>query len=163
MKKKLTVMNSLIIIQAHIKQSMTVDGVKKMGGFSLFAKQAGKYYSVGASGVLVNLGILYILTDIAGFWYLASQVIAISISISSNFLFNRFWTFRDSIEDQRNSVMYVKFLIVSLIGMGIQLGITFALVENAAVYYMYAAGAGIAIAGAINYIVNRRWTFGIKF
>ena len=134
-----------------------------MGGFSLFAKHAVKYYSVGASGVLVNLGILYALTDFAGFWYFASQVIAISVSISSNFLFNRFWTFRDSIEDQRNSVMYVKFLIVSLIGMGIQLGITYLLVENVAVYYMYAAAIGIAIAGGINYVVNRRWTFGIKF
>ena len=155
--------NSLIIIQANIKQIMTVDGGKKVGGFSLFAKQAVKYYSVGASGVLVNLGILYALTDFAGFWYFASQVIAISVSISSNFLFNRFWTFRDSIEDQRNSVMYVKFLIVSLIGMGIQLGITYLLVENVAVYYMYAAAIGIAIAGGINYVVNRRWTFGIKF
>ena len=142
---------------------MTVDGGKKVGGFSLFAKHAVKYYSVGASGVLVNLGILYALTDFAGFWYFASQVIAISVSISSNFLFNRFWTFRDSIEDQRNSVMYVKFLIVSLIGMGIQLGITSALVEGAGIYYMYAAGVGIAIAGGINYVVNRRWTFGIKF
>ena len=78
-------------------------------------------------------------------------------------MFNRFWTFSDSIGDQKNSVMYVKFLIVSLIGMGIQLGITSALVENVGLYYMYAAGIGIAIAGAINYVVNRRWTFGIKF
>ncbi len=59
--------------------------------------------------------------------------------------------------------MYLKFLIVSLIGMGIQLGITFALVETAAIYYMYAAGIGIMVAGGINYVVNRRWTFGIKF
>ena len=163
MKKKIIDRNSLIIIQPHIKQIMTVDGGKKMGGFSLFAKHAIKYYAVGASGVLVNLGILYALTDLAGYWYIASQVIAISVSITSNFLFNRFWTFRDSIEDQRNGVMYLKFLIVSLIGMGIQLGITYVLVESIAVYYMYAAGIGIIIAGAINYVVNRRWTFGIKF
>ena len=162
MKNK-CVVNSLIIIQGNIKQIMTVDGGKKVSGFSLFAKQAVKYYSVGASGGLVNLGILYALTDFAGFWYMASQVIAISVSISSNFLFNRFWTFSGSIENQRNSIMYVKFLIVSLIGMGIQLGITYALVENVALYYMYAAGLGIAIAGGINYVVNRRWTFGIKF
>ena len=37
------------------------------------------------------------------------------------------------------------------------------LVENIALYYMYAAGIGIVVAGAINYVVNRRWTFGIKF
>ena len=39
----------------------------------------------------------------------------------------------------------------------------FALVESIAMYYMYAAGIGILVAGAINYVVNRRWTFGIKF
>ncbi len=142
---------------------MTVDGKKEIGGFSLFAKHAIKYYTVGGSGVLVNLGILYALTDFMGLWYIASQVIAISLSISSNFLFNRFWTFSGSIQDQRNSVMYVKFIIVSLIGMFIQLGITFTLVENIALYYMHAAGIGIVVAGAINYVVNRRWTFGIKF
>jgi len=142
---------------------MTVDGKKEIGGFSLFAKHAIKYYTVGGSGVLVNLGILYTLTDFMGLWYIASQVIAISLSISSNFLFNRFWTFSGSIQDQRNSVMYVKFIIVSLIGMFIQLGITFTLVENIALYYMHAAGIGIVVAGAINYVVNRRWTFGIKF
>ena len=142
---------------------MTIDAKKNTGGFSLFAKHAIKYYAVGSSGVLVNLGILYALTDLAGYWYLVSQVIAISVSISSNFLFNRFWTFSGSIEDQRNSVMYLKFLIVSLIGMAIQLGITYALVESFAIYYMFAAGIGIVIAGGINYVVNRRWTFGIKF
>ena len=162
MKNKFVV-NSLIIIQGVITKNMTIDEGKNTGGFSLFAKHAIKYYAVGASGVLVNLGILYALTDLAGYWYTASQIIAISVSISSNFLFNRFWTFSGSIENQRNSIMYVKFLIVSLIGMGIQLGTTSALVEGAGIYYMYAAVIGIAVAGGINYVVNRRWTFGIKF
>ena len=157
------VRNSLIIIQLDLTKNMTIDEGKNTGGISLFAKHAIKYYAVGASGVLVNLGILYALTDLAGYWYIVSQIIAISVSITSNFLFNRFWTFSGSIEDQRNSVMYVKFLIVSLIGMGIQLGITFALVEGIAIDYMYAAGIGIVVAGGITYVVNRRWTFGIKF
>ena len=142
---------------------MITNDEKGMSKISLFAKQAVKYYVVGGTGVLVNLGILYALTDFAGFWYFASQVIAISVSITTNFFFNRFWTFKDSIQDQRNGVMYLKFLVVSLIGMGIQLGITYVLVENSIFSYMYAAGIGIAIAGAMNYVVNRRLAFGIKF
>ena len=51
---------------------MTIEDGEKKGGLSLFAKHAVQFYIVGASGVLVNLGILYILTDIAGFWYVAS-------------------------------------------------------------------------------------------
>ena len=53
---------------------MTIEDGEKKGGLSLFAKHAVQFYIVGASGVLVNLGILYILTDIAGFWYVASQI-----------------------------------------------------------------------------------------
>ena len=142
---------------------MTIEDNNKRGGLSLFAKHAIQFYIVGASGVLVNLGILYILTDIAGFWYVASQVIAISVSITTNFFFNRYWTFGSFVEDKRNSVMYFKFLIISAIGMSIQLAITVSLVESSGFYHMYGAGIGIAIASGINYILNRRVTFGIKF
>ena len=142
---------------------MTIEDGEKKGGLSLFAKHAIQYYMVGASGVLVNLGILYMLADIAGFWYVASQVVAISVSITTNFFFNRYWTFRGSIEDQRNSVMYVKFIIISAIGMAIQMGITVTLVESSGFYHMYGAGIGIAVASAINYVLNRRLPFGVKF
>ena len=142
---------------------MTIEDGEKKGGLSLFAKHAVQFYIVGASGVLVNLGILYLLTDIGGFWYVASQVIAITASITTNFFFNRYWTFGSHVEDKKNSVMYIKFLIISFIGMGIQLVVTFVLVENFEIYYMYSAGIAILCAGSIGYIANRRWTFGIKF
>ena len=142
---------------------MTIEDDEKKGGLPLFAKHAVQYYMVGASGVLVNLGILYMLADIAGFWYVASLVVAISVSITTNFFFNRYWTFRGSIEDQRNSVMYVKFIIISAIGMAIQMGITVTLVESSGFYHMDGAGIGIAVARAINYVLNRRLTFGGKF
>ena len=142
---------------------MTIEDGEKKGGLSLFAKHAVQFYIVGASGVLVNLGILYILTDIGGFWYVASQIIAITASITTNFFFNRYWTFGSHVEDKKNSVMYIKFFIISAIGMAIQLGITITLVEGSAFYHMYGAGIGIAVASGINYVLNRRVTFGIKF
>ena len=89
--------------------------------------------------------------------------IAISVSITSNFVLNKFWTFIDSIDSQRTIVMYVKFVSVSMLGMAIQLGSIYVLVESLTVYYMLAALISICIAGAINFIINRRWTFGVKF
>ena len=153
----------MLIIVGQIIRDMTIEDGKKKSGLSLFAKHAVQFYIVGATGVIVNLGILYLLTDIGGFWYVASQIIAISVSITTNFFFNRYWTFGSFVKDQRNSVMYVKFLIVSAVGMAIQLGITVTLVESSAFYHMYGAGIGIAVASAINYVLNRRVTFGIKF
>lgn len=141
---------------------MTLNDQKK-GRLSLFAKHAVKYYSVGASGVLVNLGLLFYLTEFVGLWYFLSYIIAISVSITSNFILNKFWTFKDAVDSQRTIVMYVKFVSVSLTGMGIQLGSVYVLVESLSIYYMIAALISIAIAGGINFIANRRWTFGVKF
>jgi dolichol-phosphate mannosyltransferase len=142
---------------------MTLRDQEKGSRLSLFAKQAAKYYAVGASGVLVNLGLLFYLTEYVGLWYFLSYTLAISASISSNFILNKFWTFRDSINSQRTIVMYVKFVSVSMLGMAIQLGTVYLLVESLYVYYMLAALVSICIAGAINFMINRRWTFGIKF
>jgi len=142
---------------------MTLRDQEKGSRLSLFAKQAAKYYAVGASGVLVNLGLLFYLTEYVGLWYFLSYTLAISASITSNFILNKFWTFRDSINSQRTIVMYVKFVSVSLVGMAIQLGTVYLLVESLSVYYMLAAIVSITIAGAINFMINRRWTFGIKF
>jgi len=142
---------------------MTLRDQDKRSRLSLFAKHAAKYYAVGASGILVNLGLLYYLTEYVGLWYFLSYALAISVSITSNFILNKFWTFRDSIDSQKTIVMYVKFVSVSLVGMAIQLGSVYVLVESLTVYYMLAALISICIAGAINFIINRRWTFGVKF
>jgi dolichol-phosphate mannosyltransferase len=142
---------------------MTLRDQDKGRRLSLFAKHAAKYYAVGASGILVNLGLLYYLTEYVGLWYFLSYALAISVSITSNFILNKFWTFRDSIDSQKTIVMYGKFVSVSLVGMAIQLGSVYVLVESLTVYYMLAALISICIAGAINFIINRRWTFGVKF
>ena len=142
---------------------MTLRDQDKGSRLSLFAKHAAKYYAVGATGILVNLGLIYYLTEYVGLWYFLSYALAISVSITSNFILNKFWTFRDSIDSQKIIVMYVKFVSVSLVGMAIQLGSVYVLVESLTVYYMLAALISICIAGAINFIINRRWTFGVKF
>jgi dolichol-phosphate mannosyltransferase len=141
---------------------MTLDKEDKLGRISLFAKHAFKYYLVGASGILVNLGILFVLTEFVGLWYLLSSTIAIYTSITSNFLLNKAWTFRDTVIKQRSFLMYGKFIGVSLVGMGIQLGFNYLFVEKLSVYYLLAALMSIVIASSVNFVLNRRLTFGIK-
>lgn len=141
---------------------MTLDKENKLDRISLFAKHAFKYYLVGASGILVNLGILFVLTEYGELWYLLSSAIAIYVSITSNFLLNKSWTFRDTIIKQRSFLMYGKFIGVSLVGMGIQLGFNYMFVEKLSVYYLLAALISIMIASSVNFVLNRRLTFGIK-
>jgi len=141
---------------------MTIEDGEKKSKFSVFVSQTIKYFLVGGIGVGVNLGLLYALTDFLGMWYILSQGIAIAVSITNNFFLHRYWTFKNEIEEPKTLERYIKFFIVSVVGMGIQLGLTYALVESYSLYYLYAAIIAIGSASAFNYILNRKWTFEIK-
>ncbi len=53
-----------------------------------------KFVLVGALGVAINTSILYALTEYLHIFYLLSSLIAIEISILSNFVWNNLWTFK---------------------------------------------------------------------
>ena len=137
-------------------------GEQRSSRFSLFAKHAFQYYLVGASGVLVNLSLLYALKEYVGLWYLVSSAIAIYLSMTTNFILNKAWTFKDSMAKQRTIFMYVKFIGISLVGMIIQLGFNYIFVDRLAMYYILAALISILIASGVNFVLNRHITFGIK-
>jgi len=63
-----------------------------MGGFKL---RFIKFSIVGSIGVGVNLGLLYILVECFGLYYLLAAAISIGASVVSNFILNDKWTWRD--------------------------------------------------------------------
>ena len=63
-----------------------------------------RFAAVGASGVVVNLGALALLTT-AGLTPTLASALAIQVSILTNFFLNDFWTFRDH-EDQGSCLLY---------------------------------------------------------
>lgn len=130
---------------------------------SLFAKHAFKYYLVGGIGVLVNLGILYALKEYVGLWFLVSSAIAIYVSMTTNFLLNKVWTFKDTTAKQSTVFMYIKFIGISIFGMSIQLGFNYIFVDEVHMYYLLAAFISIVIASGVNFMLNRKITFGIRF
>ncbi|VVC05544.1 GtrA-like protein [uncultured archaeon] len=145
-----------------IEKLMSVGEQERESKVSLFAKHAFKYYLVGGIGVLVNLGILYALKEYAGLWYLVSSAIAIYVSMTTNFLLNKSWTFRDTMVKQSTLFMYIKFIFISVIGMLIQLGFNYIFVNEMHMYYLLAAFISIVIASGVNFVLNRKITFGIR-
>jgi dolichol-phosphate mannosyltransferase len=120
-----------------------------------------KFCLVGASGVLVNIGLLWLLTEFAGLFYLLSAAISIETSIVSNFTLNDFFTFTDRRSAGAKSFLYrlVKFNLVSLAGLGINMGILWLLTDILGVYYLLSNLCGIAAATFWNYLVNSWWTW----
>jgi dolichol-phosphate mannosyltransferase len=62
-----------------------------------------RFAAVGASGVLVDMGVLFLLSDprALGFGLTRSKIAAAEIAILNNFLWNDAWTFRDLVGARR--------------------------------------------------------------
>lgn len=116
---------------------------------------------VGLSGIFVNMGLLYALTEIVGIYYLVSAAIAIELSIVNNFIWNDVWTFKSAgdLRFERKVQRFASFQAVSVGGLAINMVVLYLLADIAGVYYLVANLAGILIAFAWNYGVNRHYTW----
>lgn len=52
-----------------------------------------KFCIVGGTGAIITFGVTWLLTEKIGLWYMGSLVVATIIAMTSNFLFNNYWTF----------------------------------------------------------------------
>ncbi|MGC9307839.1 MAG: glycosyltransferase [Thermoplasmatota archaeon] len=120
-----------------------------------------KFMLVGGSGVLVNLGVLWLLTEQAGLYYLVSAVFAIELSILSNYALNELWTFRDRGEKGLGNAgaRLLKFNLISSPSFPMQLGVMGLLREVFGYYYMVAAVIAIGIVFIWNFFANNFWTW----
>ena len=116
---------------------------------------------VGLSGIFVNMGLLYALTEIAGLYYLVSAAIAIELSIVNNFVWNDVWTFKSAgdLRFGRRTRRFWSFQAVSMGGLAINMVVLYLLAGVAGAYYLVANLAGILVAFAWNYAINRHYTW----
>lgn len=119
-----------------------------------------KFGVVGASGVVVNMGVLYALKEFAGIPYFIASFIAIELSILSNFTVNLLWTWRD--RSGEGGVWTKLFRYHVGAGATAFLGnylILIALTELFGMHYMISNLIGIAVGTLANYVINDLWTF----
>ena len=79
-----------------------------------------KFGIVGASGMVVHLCVLYLCMDVLGINTFISNTLGFIVAATTNYILNRIWTFRS--HDKQVGMEYMKFIIVSLIGLGINNG-----------------------------------------
>ena len=128
-----------------------------------FISKAGRFYTVGASGLLVNYLVSLLYADIANFWYIHATIIGIAVSMTSNFILNKIWTFEDrNFETKKTVVQYGKFVGFSSLGALVQLGMVYVLVDNYHLLYPIALILAVIIAASSNFILNKKWTFKEK-
>ena len=129
-----------------------------------FLSKAARFYTVGASGFVVNYLIsLLFAGGISDMWYLHATIIGISVSITTNFILNKAWTFSDrDFRIKKTLTQYGKFAMFSSLGALVQLGMVYFLVDGIEILYPLALILAVMTAAFGNFVFNKKWTFKEK-
>ncbi|MFM8659420.1 MAG: glycosyltransferase [Candidatus Nitrosotenuis sp.] len=129
-----------------------------------FLSKAGRFYSIGAVGLAINYAVSSLFTDVvSNLWYLHATIIGIAVSMSSNFVLNKIWTFEDrSFEPKHAGIQYAKFMGLSSLGALAQLGMVYVLVDHYKVDYPIALVLAVAASALSNFLLNKKLTFKEK-
>jgi len=130
----------------------------------LFLSKAGRFFTVGASGVVVNYAASFLLSNIIpNIWYIYATLFGIIISITTNFLLNKIWTFEDRDFSPKHFLkQYSLFIALCTLGAVIQLSLVFVFVEYSHIQYAVSLIMAVSIASLSNFLLNKKITFGEK-
>ncbi len=143
----------------------TLQNLPVIGAF--FRPRFIKFGIVGASGVVVNLAVLYIGQEML-FNEVAQQTLRLNLSLAlaifvatmSNFFWNRRWTWHDRKEHRTVPIIFQfgQYAVACWVGIAVQFGLTnlFALF----LHYLLANLFAVVIASVFNFVANDFWTFG---
>jgi putative flippase GtrA len=117
--------------------------------------QLGKFCAVGAIGYGINVAVYTALLH-AGLHYLLAATCSFVVAASSNYTWNRLWTFHD--RRGHVGVQGLRFLIVSLAALGANLLVLHLLITFGAGKLVAQAIAIVAVT-PLNFIGNKLWSF----
>jgi len=118
-----------------------------------------KYSVVGSTGVIVNMGLLIILTRPFGVALEYASPLAIELSIISIFILNNVWTFRSRSIKSTLLKRFIRFHIVAFSAGFVNYVILLSLHYGLGFMDIVANLIGIAAATLVNYVLNSRWTW----
>jgi len=121
-------------------------------------KEFFKFAFVGLIGTLVNIFILYLLTEKLGVYYIISAFFSFIVAMTSNFILNKVWTFKESIRLDIGK-KYMQFVLVSVSALLVNLFFLYFFTEIFGIYYIISQILAIGIALIVNFLGNKIWTF----
>ena len=118
--------------------------------------QLAKFCIVGATGYAVNLAVFALLVHGFDIYYLVAAVCSFLVAVTSNYVWNRLWTFRH----ERGHMAYqgLRFLLVSTVALGGNLAFLSGLVALG-LPKVPAQAAAIALVTPWNFLANKLWSF----
>jgi putative flippase GtrA len=115
-----------------------------------------KFGIIGLSGTVIDFSVLTLLVELAGFNILIANAISFIFGATNNFVWNKFWTFRN--KDRKFRKQFFKYLTVAFIGLIINTALMHLFI-TLGLHYLIAKVVIAAIVVIWNYNGNKFWTF----
>jgi putative flippase GtrA len=117
-------------------------------------KQIMRFGVVGASAFVIDYGLMIILTEICGINYLVSSGISFTVSVIFNYVLSVRWVF--DVSGGRNKRKdFIVFVVLSVIGLGINQVMMWLLVEFLGNLYFIAKIFATAVVMVYNFITRK--------
>ncbi|MGI0000819.1 MAG: GtrA family protein, partial [Nitrososphaeraceae archaeon] len=116
---------------------------------------------IGGSGFFINYFISYLFSSgiIVNWWYIHASMLGIGVSMTTNFILNKIFTFKDKNFGLSHLFkQYAFYVLFTVIGAGIQLFVLYFFVE-AGIIYPISLLLGVIVGSISNFILNKKWTF----
>lgn len=113
-----------------------------------------KFGFVGGTAFIIDAGVLFILTDLCGIYYLVSGAISFTVSVIYNYILSVKWVF-DTNKKVKKTQELIVFIGLSVIGLGINQLIMWITVDFIHIYYMFSKIVATAIVMIYNFITRK--------
>ena len=115
-----------------------------------------RYGIVGVFGLVVDMGVFYILHKMLGVNYIISNIVSSTIAVIHNFILNSVFTFK--VKDKRLK-RFVSFYMIALVGMAISSGLLAIMIDGFKMDSMIAKMISVFIVAIMQYFLNKKLTF----
>ena len=120
-----------------------------------------QYVLVGAVGLAINEGVLFLATGVVGLSYVIGGFLGRAISILANYAMNDVWTWggRGGSGARQWSVRGAKYVLTRIVGIGIGLSALVVFVEVFAIHYLIANVLAVGVGVVWGFGVSERWVW----
>ena len=114
-----------------------------------------RYGFASAAALGVDTGLLWFLTEFAGFSYLLSGAISFTAGLIVIYFLSVFWVFADRVVQSR-AAEFAIFALIGLVGLGFNEAILYVFTSFFGVYYLFSKVASVIVVFTWNFAA-RKW------